>query len=339
MRNSMNYFTSFQYERLWWFRETQNLARIGQKLWRGFMGRSKGRRQFEIKTLPNPILANSFEFWIGCQRQSKPPKERLDNFLEFTLGGTPITWKDRRIKRNGRFRDVKFYVNRLSNKAQWEMPEEWNTAVKKMVQDREQLRQLGYVHVTFNTVIRLQRAWKAKIARRKFQAIVKAMKMADNAKIEYMNRPNDLTAMCHYALCLLAIEHDYDKARLLYCALMQHMHRRGVDHAFILYGYAMFLAATNEEDIDVIENLITRARVAKGKSSYDIIGAVFFLGALRCSKGDGWHNHALCRILIFNDYDGAKEAFVRGIAASPTDQRIQQTFDRYMAGDEESEER
>ena len=58
------------------------------------------------------------------------------------------------------------------------------------------------------------------------------------------------------------MKHDYDSARKLYEEALRLMTKRGPDLPIILYGYAIFLCATGEEDWGTISELIWRARQA-----------------------------------------------------------------------------
>ena len=81
----------------------------------------------------------------------------------------------------------------------------------------------------------------------------------------------------NYTLKMHAITHDYARARPLYISLMEYMTARGPDNAVVLYAFALFLAATLEEDWSVIETLFERARAAdNGKHKFDIAEHGFF---------------------------------------------------------------
>lgn len=66
----------------------------------------------------------------------------------------------------------------------------------------------------------------------------------------------------NYMLFLHAMKHNYDDARKLYDEAIRLMTKRGPDLPIILYGYAIFLCATGEEDWATIAELIWRARQA-----------------------------------------------------------------------------
>jgi len=87
---------------------------------------------------------------------------------------------------------------------------------------------------------------------------------------------------------------------------------RGIDNPFILYGYAIFLAATQEDDFTAIKEYTYRANVAEKrhrkrhdlescisnspKLIYELADVGFFRhAAITQQSGDAWHNYALCR--------------------------------------------
>ncbi len=55
----------------------------------------------------------------------------------------------------------------------------------------------------------------------------------------------------NYTLFMHAMKHDYVRARPLYIALMEYMSARGPDNTVVLFAFALFLAATLEEDWSV----------------------------------------------------------------------------------------
>lgn len=69
----------------------------------------------------------------------------------------------------------------------------------------------------------------------------------------------------NYTLYLHAVKHDYERCRPLYLSLIEYMNARGPDNAVVLYAFALFLAATLQEDFNVIEVLFERARIADTK--------------------------------------------------------------------------
>ena len=98
-------------------------------------------------------------------------------------------------------------------------------------------------------VLRVQSFWRARIARTKIRLLVKANSLLENAHSKALeNTKQTIASLCNYTLYVHAVMHDYDRARDLYGKIIDFMNHRGVDNAFVLYSYAIFGAATNEED-------------------------------------------------------------------------------------------
>ena len=124
------------------------------------------------------------------------------------------------------------------------------------------------------------------------------------------------------------LKQDYEEARSCYAASIERMEKRGADNPFILYGYSIFLAVTQEEDWIVIKEYVFRARLAEKnwrkrhvqekKSIYELPCAGFYRhSAFVDQSAESWHNYALCLMLAFNDLLGARDAFVYALEKSP----------------------
>lgn len=130
MRVQRRQYLNFEYERLWQYKLSRNLAVLIQSLWRGHKGRSRARREREKSILPDPKLALNFDFWLSLQKASHPPNRIWGVYHEYILSGTPRTWYDRNYnKRDGKYyRDVKFYAHAITRRAFWEQPKDWHDA-------------------------------------------------------------------------------------------------------------------------------------------------------------------------------------------------------------------
>jgi len=145
------------------------------------------------------------------------------------------------------------------------------------------------------------------------------------------------------------MKHDFKQAQPLYLSMFDYMTERGIDNAFVLYSYAIFAAITEEEDWTIIKDYMFRAQGAQNKQkkkmelnkstpnrsisfSYDLAEAGFFRQAAyqqetsSYRKGICWCNYALCRMMVYKDWNGAREYFLRGVNASPHDARIVRLF-------------
>lgn len=117
------------------------------------------------------------------------------------------------------------------------------------------------------------------------------------------------------------------------------MQEKGVDNAFILYSYAIFLAAnidlgTRNVEIGFIEELIRRGRLAEDRwkkfhgpaaansSIYELAFWIFRFMAIKHTSSEHWHQFGYCKMLVYNDLIGARKAFYQAIQINPKDQRI-----------------
>ncbi len=324
MTTTRNYYQEFLFERLYSHRSSRILACTVQRLWRGFKGRSRFRRQLEISTLPDPSDAYNYDFWVQCQIDAGVPKRELGVFGEYVLSGYPRSWRERNlVKRNGKFfRDVSFYANTITRRASWEKPKGW------VFNDIEEYYAL-----------RVQTFWRARVVKRKIKLLVKAKKLLTNT---FDSRRSDIVSLCNYTFYVHVKLHDYEKARLLYSKMMSYMEMR-VDNAFVLHSYAIFAAVSGEEDWDEIKDYVRRARRAEDirrrrggnnkltAGEYDIASCAFHLEAVSndgetCSGGESWHNLALCQMLVHQDYKSARMSFLRALKQSPNNKTLSSNY-------------
>jgi hypothetical protein len=201
-----SYFTSFQRERLYWHRASRILASLVQRLWRGHKGRSQTRRLREIKNLSNPSDALKHDEWVKHQEEAYPPSRTWNMYSEFVLSGKPRSWQGRRIKRNGYFKDVIFWVNNLTQQASFTQPARWRELDKREYNMRQQVLKLGYTLAQNETACKLQLIWRARVAKRNLSLILRAHRVMNKAIDVYYTDPNNLVALCNYTLYIHAIK-------------------------------------------------------------------------------------------------------------------------------------
>jgi hypothetical protein len=125
----------------------------------------------------------------------------------------------------------------------------------------------------------------------------------------------------NYTLYLHCIVHDYGRARPLYISLMEYMHQRGPDNAVVLYAFAMFLAATLEEDWIIIDALLERARAAdNNKHKFDLAEHGFFRQAVIMNPRDplACVNWALVQQYIHRNFAEAEQYYLRALDGAPS---------------------
>ncbi len=207
MRQVKSYFVNFLKERLYSYQASRNLAIIGQRLWRGHKGRSKFRRLIEMEFLSDPSDALSFDEWIRYQEISHPPRRFWSMYSEYVLSGFPQTWQERKIKRNGRYRDVVFWVNNLTKKASWTQPQKWKDFDNKEFEMRQQVLKLGYDLTQNKIAKKLQNLWRATKAKKNLSLMLRARNIVrDAVDMYYSSKTENIVALCNYTLHLHAIQ-------------------------------------------------------------------------------------------------------------------------------------
>ena len=204
------YFTSFQYERLFWHRASRILAIFAQRLWRGHKGRSQARRLREMSNLPDPSdtsLPYSYDEWVQHQTEAHPPSRTWNMYSEFVLSGKPRTWQERRIKRNGLFyRDVVFWVNNLTQQTSWTQPQKWKILDQQEYIMRLQVIKIGYTLAQHQTACKLQVLWRARVAKRNLSLILRSQRVIKKAIDVYYCDPENIVALCNYTLYIHVVQ-------------------------------------------------------------------------------------------------------------------------------------
>jgi len=123
------------------------------------------------------------------------------------------------------------------------------------------------------------------------------------------------------------------------------MNRRGIDNPFVLYSLAIFFAIKEEDDWDIINEYAYRARTSEDRqgsisnpktstsnSLFNLAQIGFFRhAAFRKNlspqqKGTSWCNYGLCQMIVYRDWNSARDCFRRAIHASPHDETIIRIF-------------
>ena len=179
--------------------------------------------------------------------------------------------------------------------------------------------------------IRLQTMWAGRQTRRALRATMDGAKIMKKCEFNYLQDPRNLTKMTHYCLYLHTVGKDPDRARPMYQTCSSRMIELGPDDAWVLLSYAIFNAATGEDDWPNIEDCARRGALAPGgtlhgdRHGYDLADGGFFRSAAAQDPcGWTWHNYAPCRWLAFRDDSAAEEMFVRAIQGDPHNKVIQE---------------
>ena len=203
-------------------------------------------------------------------------------------------------------RDVPFYYNRVTGKCVWEQPSDWVVSDRKAFEKREEVRLRGFTAEELFAANKLQSLWKGRQDRLKLRATIQGAKVMRACEEVYLQDPRNLNKMVRYCMYLHSVKKDVDRARPLYQSCMSRMAELGPDDAWVLLGYAIFNAATGDDDWPVIEDCARRGRIAPGgtrhgdRKGFDLADGGFFRSAAAQDPcGWTWHNYAMSRWLAY----------------------------------------
>lgn len=100
--------------------------------------------------------------------------------------------------------------------------------------------------------------------------------------------------------CWPCVQENIEHAMSLYEHCLTRMKQKGNDNAFILYGFAIFRARTDQD----YATFASRAKSVEARyqkrnetkqSLYLLANEIFRYAAIEKQTGSSWHNYALCR--------------------------------------------
>eukprot|EP00939_MAST-03C_sp_MAST-3C-sp1_P002279 g2279.t1 len=221
---------------------------------------------------------------------------------------------------------VHFYRNRINGNCSWEQPATWKREDEKMRREERQRRERGYTDTEVDAARTLQSIWRGKVLREDFASLLKSVRIMRTCERRYLERPNNLIVLCNYMIFVLTIKQDRDKARPLVEEAMKRMIKRGPDTPFILYTYGIFLAATGEEDWDVINNIFERAHAGDNSgNAYKLARKGFYRMATLILKGReravAHFQYALCLQFCVRQYASARAHYIKALSLLADDHR------------------
>ncbi|CAM9603324.1 unnamed protein product, partial [Discosporangium mesarthrocarpum] len=318
------HFHEHLYAQLWWERAESKLNSLVTRVYRGHLYGRKPRRQLEAER----DAANwGPDDWLLVVHNSGEPKRYFGPWEEYKLYDTV---------------DVHFYRESRSDFYTCHQPEEWKLQDKADFAQREHNRLHGFTAEEALGATWLQKAWRGVNARKYFKYILKAQQICRSAEDAYLQNPDDVRCITNYVLFLHVIRKDYQRARTLYAEAIRTMEARGPDTQLLLYAFAVFCFVTQEDDISSILALVERANVAQSGNSrglqilregthrrrnpkrFALAEAGFFrFAAHNIGDAESWHNYAACRHLVYGDFHGASDCYLRAIQLNPKDTKIQ----------------
>lgn len=320
-----------------------------QAAWRGFMARKQERMVHHIqrvfhrhRRLAVLKIQRVFRGWTGRKawyREKVVLKLGPRGYFAWEqLRQRAITtrsfkvWDELNAKQD--FPSVLFYCHQVTRACNWDKPKEWVVQDRLDFEERCQLYLWGYTQQMKLAAVRLQRLWRARLARTAFQMILKAVKLMQTCEQEYLEEPTSLVKMGNYVLYLHTITHDYERARPLYGRLMRMMAQRGPDVPFILLSYGLFLHVTQEEDATLVEEMILRGKLKDPTlTRYKMAFLGFFRQAMVQNPSDAESNlnYASCVQWLYEQYDEATKYYLRAIAADPHKKGAMELFQEMLS--------
>ena len=250
-----------------------------------------------------------------------------------------LSWYERNnVKRNDSLRDVKFYAHNVTRCVTWVQPNQWASLDQRAYEQRRSVLLLGFTVEQDNAAKILQQLYRARVARQHLTLLLKAQRLMSTAVEKFDTNPKDLQALCNYTLFTHAGLKDVVKTGILYKDCIDRMNARGGDHAFILYGYAIFLAGNSDQDF---WHYVKRGRDAEDRykkrldvtrSSIYVVANEYFryIAIIEQKSMQAWHNYALCRMIAFDDIQGASIAFKKALKRDPSNRRVLQNMNEML---------
>lgn len=249
-----------------------------------------------------------------------------------------------------------FYRHKVSGECTFEKPQRMRFIDDTQFRERDEKLLYGCTLQQKRLLTKVQALYRGYKIRSYYLYVEKAMEISEAAERMYMTYPEKDSSLYNYALHCHVILHDYDRARTLYGEAMRRMEWRGPDVAFVLYSYAIFSFFSHDLDYSDVLVMLDRARkaeeeteqyarLARGEDRSQAIdngtyrhGKVFDLaniGFFRKYSSEleteaAWHNYAICRFLIYNDFATSFDAFLEAFKYAPDDAKLKENFDTMM---------
>lgn len=249
-----------------------------------------------------------------------------------------------------------FYRHKVSRECTFAKPLKMKSIDEAVFRDAEQIRRFGCTTAQRALCVKLQAMWRGYKIRSYYTYVEVAMNISLHAEKQYLSSPDTDSHLYNYALHCHCILHDYTRARSLYYESMRRMEWRGPDVSFVLYSYAIFAMYSHDLDTADVLELLERGRraeetrekqlrrakgmeesqaIAKGTFRHGQIFELANIGFFRHYATEheneaAWHNYALCRFLIFNDFSTSFDAFLMAFKYAPNNDKLKTNFDTMM---------
>ena len=338
------YYWDGTYEMLWYELQKRRLARTIWTLWSNFKLR---QMQTTFQVAANaPVLITD---WEPILDQVGYPVRTVGIIEEYIYPGT---------------HKIYFYRNFETGKITFEKPKELVMKDRKDYIARTMLREKGYTPDELWLALKIQALWRGHKVRMMYGFIVRATAICVRAETDYLSFPDSDRNLFNYTLYCHVVLHDYTRARPLYIENLRRMAYKGPDVAQILYAYAIFSFVTHDQDVEECNSLIHRARAAEQQQynylrkqqhrakmfaqkdeeetayedipvtpgkSFELAHVGFFRYMCNLkNNSDGFHNYAVCRFLVYEDFSSAFDAFMGAFKSDPMNKRLRANYDAML---------
>eukprot|EP00904_Undaria_pinnatifida_P002822 jgi/Undpi1/12540/HiC_scaffold_6.g02209.m1 len=320
-------------------RSERHLCRLVARVYRGHM---YGRKLARVLRAKRAASSWGILDWETAVNDAGGPEHALRTFC-----GHDGQWEVYHLRGT---QDVLFYRNRGTLEYRWDQPEEWRAQDQEDFHKREHTRIYGFSAEESRAAVLIQRVWRGKMARDHYNHLQRAQRICKGAEAAYLADPDNLRCQINYILFTHVIEKDYRRARQLYGTALRAMEARGPDVKLLLFAYAIFCLVAEETNISHITTTVERAIAApsganpeqpagspvaftsrRNPKAFALAEAGFFrFAAYHVNDAESWHNYAACRQLVYGDFDGATECYLKAIECDPNNAKAQMNYQILM---------
>lgn len=279
--------------------------------------------------------------WQEILDEARKPKRKVGMFEEYLYPGT---------------HNIFFYRHSLTGVCMFQKPKKMKFLDEQAQIERQQMKRFGATIRQINLATRLQALWRGYQVRTYSRYVARAMQISVHAESRYLGNPDVDSNLYNYALhCFVGLQ-DVARARRAFVESLRRMQWRGPDLPFVIYSYCIFaLVARDEAYMDVML-LLDRARVAEQEldaikrkklgaaentnpaegtfrfgKSYDLANTGFFKHlAVQSHNSFGWEAYAICRFLVYRDFNSSFDAFMDAFRFAPEDKALMDNFNTMM---------
>ena len=279
--------------------------------------------------------------WQEIIDDARRPKRKVGMYEEYLYPGT---------------HNIFFYRHASTGVCSFQKPKKMKYIDEQAQIERQQIKKLGATIRQIALATKLQALWRGYQVRTYSRYVARAMQISVHAESRYLSNPDLDANLYNYALhCFVGMQ-DIARARRAFVESLRRMQWRGPDLPFVIYSYCIFaLVARDEAYMDVML-LLERARVAEyqldeikrkklgaaedskvdpelfryGKS-YDLANTGFFKHlAVQSHNSFGWEAYAICRFLVYRDFNTSFDGFMNAFRFAPDDKCLMDNFNTMM---------